>query len=295
MAAVDIGTNTVRLLIADVVAGVVHEIERHSTVTALGQGLEHTGRLSPRGLRKALATLAIFRERLEIHRVEEVRIVATSASRAASNGPAFLESVSSALGGIVPELISGVEEARLAFIGASGGFPNLKRPHVIDIGGGSTEFVTGDSAVSIEIGSVRLTDVALPDRPSLAHQVAGARQLATDLFAGVPTCSACDGTIGVAGTWTSLSAIAQDLPRYDRSRVHGSTLFRTQLERIIHDLGTMSLESIELIPSLDAARAPVILGGAIVALAAMTHLDTNAINVSERDLLDGVVLSLAPS
>ncbi len=293
MAAVDIGTNTVRLLIADVVAGVVDEIERHTTVTALGQGLEHTGRLSPKGRRKTLATLAEFRERLEMHRVDKVRIVATSASRDASNGPAFLDSVTSTIGGIVPELISGVEEARLAFTGAAGGFPNLRKPLVIDIGGGSTEFVTDDSAVSIDIGSVRLTDLALPDRPSLAHQVAGARQLATDLFAGVPTCSECDGMIGVAGTWTSLSAIALDLPRYDRSRVHGSTLFRTQLERMIHDLAAMSLESIELIASLDSARAPVILGGAIVALAAMTHIDTNAINVSERDLLDGVVLGLA--
>ncbi len=293
MAAVDIGTNTVRLLIADVVAGVVHEIERHSTVTALGQGLEHTGRLSPKGQRRALATLAEFRERLDFHRVRLVRIVATSASRDATNGPAFLESVSSALGGMVPDLISGVEEARLAFTGASGGFPNFRRPLVIDIGGGSTEFVTAGSAVSIDIGSVRLTDMALPDRPSLAHQVAGARQLATDLFAGVPPCSDCDGMIGVAGTWTSLAAIAGDLPRYDRNRVHGSTISRTQLERMIHDLAGMSLESIELIPSLDTARAPVILGGAIVALAALTHLETNTINVSERDLLDGVVLHLA--
>ena len=291
VAAVDIGTNTVRLLIADVVDGVINEVERVTTVTALGRGVDRTGHLSPKGLRVTLATLADYRKRLDAHHVEQVRIVATSASRDATNGPGFLESVAATMRGIAPHLITGVEEARLSYLGAAEAFPGLRRPLVIDIGGGSTEFVTADTATSIDIGSVRLTDRALPDRPSLAHQVAGARYMATGLFADVCVPADLDGTIGVAGTWTSLAAIALDLPRYDRARVHGSTLFRTQLERIVHDLAAMSLETIELIPSLDPARAPVILGGAIVALAAMTHLGINAVSASEHDLLDGLALS----
>jgi len=197
------------------------------------------------------------------------------------------------MGGIEPELITGVEEARLAFAGATSSFPRSVRPLVVDIGGGSTEFVTADEAVSVDIGSVKLTDRALPDRPALAHQVATARQLVAEILVEADLPSGHDSVLGVAGTWTSLAAIALDLPAYDRSRVHGSTLFAARLERIVHDLAAESLEELELIPSLDPARAPVILGGAIVAHATMTHLGINAISVSEADLLDGIALTVA--
>lgn len=292
VAAVDIGTNSVRLLIADAAEGLLVERERITTVTSLGRGLDNSGILSPKGIRATLGTLADYRDRMVAHDVTAVRIVATSASRDASNGPEFLDSVRTTMGGVSPDLITGIEEARLAYAGAASAFPRFRQPLVVDIGGGSTEFVTADTAVSVDIGSVRITDRALPDRPALAHQVAGARQLARDLFRGVTTPAGTDGVIGVAGTWTSLAAIALDLPAYDRNRVHGSTMSVAQLDRIVHGLATRSLESLEMIPSLDVARAPVIVGGSIVALSAMEHLEIPIVTISEHDLLDGVALGL---
>lgn len=292
VAAVDIGTNTVRLLIADVSDGLVTEIERLTTVTALGKGVDQSGRLSPPGVRHSLATLAGYRERIEAHGVEHIRIVATSASRDAENGPDFLAAVASTMG-VEPELISGVEEARLAYAGAASAFPGTSRPLIIDIGGGSTEFVTDGEAVSIDIGSVRLTDRALPDRPALAHQVATARRMVGDLLSATSIPKTYDTVLGVAGTWTSLAAIAMDMPTYDRSRVHGAMVLTARMERIVHDLAALSLESLRLIPSLDPARAPVILAGSIIAWTTMQHLSLTAVTVSESDLLDGVALLLA--
>ncbi|HEY5578554.1 MAG TPA: Ppx/GppA phosphatase family protein [Acidimicrobiia bacterium] len=292
--AVDIGTNSMRLLIAEATPDGMREVARQTVVTRLGQGVDSTGRLDPEAMGRTLAVLAEYGSELYSHDVAAVRAVATSASRDASNTDEFFEAVEEVLG-FPPEVISGDEEARLAFAGATALSP--ERPClVIDIGGGSTEFVFGwDRPVytrSVDIGSVRLTERNLLNRPADAEQILDARkhveQLLEELILPEPPL----GAIGVAGTFTSLAAINLDLEEYDSSRVHGSTLTYSDLLSLVDFLSGMTLTETEAIPSLDPARAPVILGGAVVALTALLELDLDAVTVSEEDMLHGIAREL---
>jgi len=293
-AAVDIGTNSMRLLIAETTPDGMREVARQTVVTRLGQGVDSTGLLDPDAMARTLAVLAEYGSELYSHEVATVRAVATSASRDASNTDEFFEAVEEVLG-FRPEVISGDEEARLAFAGATS--LSSERPClVIDIGGGSTEFVFGwdrpTYTRSIDIGSVRLMERELPHRPAHGEQVLNARRHVEHLLEELILPEPPRVAIGVAGTFTSLAAINLDLEEYDSSRVHGSTLTYSDLLSLVDFLSGMTLTETEAIPSLDPARAPVILGGAVVALTALLELDLDAVMVSEEDMLHGIAREL---
>ena len=283
--AVDIGTNSMRLLITD--AGT--EIGRWVAVTGLGRGVDTTGALSPEGIEESLVALAHFGEIMEAEGVERRMAIATSAARDASNRELFFDLAQTALS-VRPNLVSGEVEARLAYAGATAGV-HLPQPIVVsDIGGGSTEFVTRDGAESIDIGSVRLTERAIPNRPPPSAEMGKARSLIADLFREVRLET---GTlIGVAGTWTSLAAIAQGLPAYSRDEVHRHRMTRGDLVSLIDSLAGKTEAETAAIPSLDPKRAPVILAGALIAEGVMEALGTEEVLVSEHDTLDGVALEL---
>lgn len=290
-AAVDIGTNSMRLLI---VAGDGTEIGRWARVTGLGKGLDSSGRLAQDAIDRTVAVLEEYGRLTTEHGVARARAVATSASRDAVNRDDFFDRAEEALG-FRPELITGVEEASLSYRGATQGASGEGPYVVVDIGGGSTEFVwSTDGEVtgnSIDIGSVRLTDRLLSERPVSFDELEAASRHVEALFASVPVPPART-VIGVAGTWTSLAAIAQDLAVYDREQVHGWPLGRPEVERLIGLFASQTVEQTAAIPALDPARAPVILAGAVIAREAMRHLGCLEVVVSEHDLLDGVVAAL---
>lgn len=281
VAAVDIGTNSMRLLVTDGVT----EYERRVVVTALGRGVDATGRLSEEAIGATVAVLAGFGEAISRHDVTRTRAIATSAARDAANREEFLGRVERALG-VRPELVSGAEEARLAWEGAKSGLSLDARAMVCDIGGGSTELVSGDWRTSIDIGSVRLSDRCLPDRPATSAQMDAARSHVAELLAGIELGS--PQMVGVAGTWTSLGAIDLELPRYERDLVHGHMLTSGRLSLLVERLSHMSVEETAAIPSLDPKRAPVILAGAVVAAGVVAAVGSETVLVSERDTLDGV-------
>lgn len=282
---VDIGTNSMRLLITDG----VDEFGRWVEVTGLGKGVDQTGRLSQAAIEATVSVLERYGKTMDEALTGRRLAIATSASRDAANREAFFDRCEEALG-VRPTLISGEEEARLAFEGASSGLRVSGPLLVSDIGGGSTEVVWDAGSVSADIGSVRLTDRVLNERPAAADDVAEARSLVRLLLAEVPDVSG--RLVGVAGTWTSLAAIDLDLPAYDRERVHGHVMARERLESLVRSLSGLTLKETEAIPSLDPKRAPVILAGAVVAAAVMEHLDASEVIVSERDTLDGAARRL---
>ena len=290
VAAIDIGTNSMRLL---VLAGDGAEIVRQVNVTALGSGVDSSGRFRPDRMSETLAVLTAYGESLRRLGVERVAAVATSASRDASNGPDFIASAASAIG-VTPQIIEGEREAELSFAGATagrGGNGSL----VIDIGGGSTEFILGRSvpieAVSVDMGSVRLTDRCLVTRPASSTELADAVAMVDAAFSAVPQSGDAE-VIGVAGTFTSLAAISLDLDAYDRDAVDGSTLTVEEIESITERLARMTVAETAQIPSLQPKRAPVILAGAVVASRALRAVSADEVVLSESDLLDALAAEL---
>jgi len=274
-----------RLLVTDG----IDEVARWVEVTGLGRGVDRTGALSPEGIEESMAALARFRAEMDRADVELRMAIATSASRDAANREEFFDLAESTLG-VRPRLITGEEEADYSYAGATAGL-EAERPIVVsDIGGGSTEFVTADVGSSIDIGSVRLTERAIPSRPAPVAELAAARALIADLFEDIDLRART--VIGVAGTWTSIAAIAQDLPEYDRERVHGYRIGRDELEHVVDSLAVKSVDETSAIPALDPKRAPVILAGSLVAEGVMVALATDEVMVSEHDSLDGVAMEL---
>ncbi len=293
VAAVDVGTNTTRLLIADVAAnGSLAWVARRVTVTGLGWGLDRTGRIGEEGMAKTVAVLAEYRRELDAHGVEAVGAVATAATREASNRDQFLSRAEVALGHL-PEVVSGEEEAALTFAGVLSDVAGDPPYLVIDPGGGSTEFVLGEGdpsyAVSVKMGSVRLTDRCLPDHPASAEQVAAAAAAAREAFAVVELPSPPGTVVGVGGTFTALAAIAADAPE----QVHRPVLDAGRLDELVEWLATLTVEETAAIPSLDPARAPVLLGGAVVIREAVRAVGAGSVIVSANDILAGVALRAA--
>ena len=282
---VDIGTNSMRLLIASRHA----EVGRWVEVTGLGSGVDRTRRLPESAMVATLEVFARFGALMESHGVDRRKAIATSASRDAENRDEFFERARVVLG-VMPTLVSGEEEAQYAFEGATSGLDDRSEVVVSDIGGGSSEFVTLESSASVDIGSVRLTERILTVRPASQQQIDDAAAHVRELFAGVPRNSV--RSIGIAGTWTSLGAIALELPGYDSERVHGFRMSLPDLERLVDMLARMTVEETASIPALDPKRAPVILSGAVIAREVLRHLDMDEITVSERDTLDGVAAEL---
>ena len=296
VAAGDIGTNSTRLLIADVAEGRVEPLERRVVVTGLGAGVDRAGRLGEAGVARTLEVLASYRAVLLRAGAAAFRMVATAAVRAAGDREEFLDRAEAALGAR-PEVITGEEEAVLGFEGATGGLAGRAPFLVIDVGGGSTEFVFGSAgpevAVSIDLGSRRVTERFLPTVPCLPGELAAARRAAAEAFAGVVLPGRPSTVIGVGGTYTSQAALHLGLPEYDSARVHGTVVTQAALDALAERLAAMSLEEIAGLPSLDPARAPVLLGGAVASAEALRRSGTAEVVVSEADLLDGIARRLA--
>lgn len=286
---VDIGTNSMRLLITDGTA----EIGRWVEVTGLGEGVDATGVLHDDAMERSIDVLRIYGSLLHDNEVQRRAAIATSATRDASNRDAFLQQATEALS-VAPRVIDGSEEGRFAYAGAIRGLPAATSWVVSDIGGGSTEFVTHEKTRSVDIGSVRLTDRRLRHRPAPPGEVEDARRHVLELFGEVAETGDSD-LVGVAGTWTSLAAIDLDRPAHDRDRVHHHQLARASIDEITGRLAALTVDETAAIPSLDPARAPVILAGAVVAGCVMETLGADAALISERDSLDGVAAELLES
>ena len=283
---IDIGTNSMRLLITDG----SNEVGRWVEVTGLGGGVDRTGVLDDDAVANTIEVFARFGDLMTDHSVVKRTAIATSASRDAANRESFFDRAQSALG-VRPELISGEREGRLAFAGALSGrsFPS---PVVVsDIGGGSTEFVTDTDVASVDIGSVRLTERHLRERPPTKEQLSHSMIEIARMFGNLEI-GPVETHIGVAGTWTSLAAISLDLQVYDSERVHGHVLTNAALDAVVERLRGMTIEETAAIPSLDPARAPVILAGATVATVVTEVLGVSGTVVSEHDTLDGVAFEL---
>ena len=296
VAAVDVGTNSTRLLIADLEQGRLRAVERRVVVTGLGAGVDSAGGLAGPGVAGTLEVLHIYGLAARAAGVRRLRAVATSAVRDAADRAGFLDRAEEALG-VRPEVIEGEEEAVLSFLGAAGGVMGPAPYLVVDVGGGSTEFVFGSEApgfaCSIDLGSRRLTERCLPYHPAGGEALAAARRTAAEAFAAVHLPGAPGTVIGTGGTYTALAAISLGLEAYDPDRVHGSVLSLADLDALAGHLSSLSLEKTAALPSLDPARAPVLLGGAVVGAEALRRSGSGEMVVSEADLLDGIALGLA--
>ena len=287
VAAIDLGTNTTRLIVADVTDGTVDAILRRTTITRLGEGVDARRRLLPLPITRVRNCLVEYRRELEGLGAERALVVATSAVRDAENGEAFLGEIEWSYG-FTTRLLSGEEEADLTLrgVGEVDG-----ETIVIDIGGGSTELIAAGARVSTELGSVRLTERFLESDPPAAGELEELAQAVRSVLEEHDL-SAKRG-IGVAGTVTSLAALDLGLVEYDADRVHGHRLgqdaVRAQLER----LAALPLAERREVPGLEPERAPVIVAGAAILLEVMRHLELPEIEVSERDLLDGAALEAA--
>jgi exopolyphosphatase / guanosine-5'-triphosphate,3'-diphosphate pyrophosphatase len=302
VAVVDIGTNSTRLLIARMDDGrVVEEVERCSVVTRLGRGVDADGRLSEEGIQRVCDTLDDYRERMDRARVSSGVAVLTSAVRDAANGPEFADAVGKRYG-LEPRVLSGEDEARLTFLGATseraGGEPTV----VIDIGGGSTECVIGtpgsepDFHVSNQAGVVRQTERHIhSDPPQRAELDALAGDVRAIILAGVPEQwrRAVQHGIAVAGTATSLAGIAQALDPYDPEKAHGYMLSRGEAQDILGRLAAMTLAERREVKGLDPNRAPTIVAGVVIMLEALALFGLEEIEVSEHDILRGAAISFA--
>jgi exopolyphosphatase / guanosine-5'-triphosphate,3'-diphosphate pyrophosphatase len=299
VAVVDIGTNSTRLLVAEVDGGAVTELDRRTTVTRLGEGLEATGRLADAATERVSTALAEYREAIDGLDAEQVVAVATSAMRDAENGPDFRDEIAQRFG-IDARTISGDEEARLTFLGATAGRQVGAQTLVIDIGGGSTEYVTGqpgadpDFHVSTRMGSVRQTERHLhSDPPNEAELGALAEDARAIVEGNVPAevRERLEAGIAVAGTATSLAAIDQELDPYDPKRVHGYRLGRATCEGLLVRLAELPLERRREVTGLHPDRAPTIVAGTGILLESMRACGLDEVEISERDILHGAALA----
>ena len=296
---VDIGTNSTRLLVAEVDGGALTELDRRTTVTRLGEGLEASGRLSDAAMARVSEALSGYREAIDELGAGRVVAVATSAMRDAANGPEFRDEIERRFG-LDAHTISGDEEARLTFLGATSGRDAGAATLVIDIGGGSTEFVVGHPGgdpefhVSTRMGSVRHTERHLPsDPPAAAELAALAADARAIVEADVPADvrASVDAGIAVAGTATSLAAIDQRLDPYDPERVHGYRLGSQSCERLLARLAQLTVAQRRDVPGLHPDRAPTIVAGAGILLESMRACELDEIEVSENDILHGAALA----
>jgi exopolyphosphatase/guanosine-5'-triphosphate,3'-diphosphate pyrophosphatase len=298
VAAVDCGTNSIRLLVADLDGSTKVDVHREMRVVRLGEGVDRTGQLSDAALDRTRLALVDYAATCASLGVERTRMVATSATRDASNRSTFVGMVSATLG-VEPEVVSGAEEAALSFTGATADLAAEDGPFlVMDIGGGSTEFVLGttkvDAALSVDIGCVRLTERHLVDDPPTAAQVEAARRdinAALDrVLEAVPAATARTA-VGLAGSVTTLAALALGLTEYDASRIHLSRLTSEQVTSLTDRLLALTRQERAALPVMHPGRVDVIGGGALVLENAMQRLSLDEVLVSEADILDGIAMS----
>ena len=298
VAAIDVGTNSARLLVADVAGGQVSPVERRSKVTRLGRGVDLCGRLSAEAIEDACAAIGEYVEAIDQLEVEAVDAIATSAVRDAENGDAFIAELRERFA-LSARTLDGEEEARLTYLGASSESAPAVPTLVIDIGGGSTELIVGhgeqiDFHASLQAGVVRHTERHISSDPPTAIEL---EELATDvrgLIEGAlePGIGAAAG-IAVAGTPTSLAAVEMELVPYDAERVHGYVLELRSIQRMLSRLASAPLAERAQIPGLHPDRAPTIPTGVVILVEAMRAFGLERITVSEHDILYGTALALA--
>jgi exopolyphosphatase/guanosine-5'-triphosphate,3'-diphosphate pyrophosphatase len=304
VAAVDIGTNSTRLLVADVEGegadAVVTQVEREMRITRLGAGVDAERTLRADAIERTVAVLREYGETIERLGATRVRAAATSASRDARNRDEFFDPATAALHGVRPELLSGEEEAALSFLGATAGLHEPTPYLVVDVGGGSTEFVVGndkpEGLISINIGCVRLTEQFLqsdpPEPEELSNAVSAVRDHLADVGREVPGVAAAATLVGLAGTVTTLAAIELGLTTYDPKLVHHFRLSRQAAEDVFRTLATEPIAQRRHNPGLDPGRVDVIVGGAVIVVSILRHFGFPEMLVSETDILDGLARSL---
>ncbi len=300
VAAVDLGTNSTRLLVADVSDGKVTDVARETRITRLGEGVDERRRLLPVPVARVRNVLSDFRRTAEELGAERTLLIATSAVRDAENGEAFLGEIEWSYG-FTTRLLSGHDEAMLMFRGVTSERRLDGGTMIIDIGGGSTELVAGGPDgvrwhESLDIGSVRVTERFLAsDPPTVAELDDAATAVRALLAERVPDEIRSDtrSEIGVAGTITSLAGLALGLDEYDRDRIHGFRLGAEALGAQLERLASVPVAERRTLRPLDPDRAPVIVGGALIARELLAHFDLAELEVSERDILDGAALAAA--
>jgi exopolyphosphatase / guanosine-5'-triphosphate,3'-diphosphate pyrophosphatase len=302
VAAVDCGTNSIRLLVADIEGNTLSDVDRRMEIVRLGEGVDRTGRFAPTALERTFAACRRYAEIIEDTKAARVRFVATSASRDVANRDEFVAGVRAAFG-VDPEVITGDEEAELSFIGATrelvdGAYetPVL----VVDIGGGSTEFVLGGTSVqaarSVDVGCVRMTERHLHDDPPTAEQVAAARadiEAAIALAAETVPIDETATLVGLAGSVTTVAAMALDLPAYLPERIHRSRIAAAEVRKVTEGLLAMTREERAALPFMHPGRVDVIGAGALILSCVVDAVAADEVLVSEHDILDGIAWSLA--
>lgn len=311
LAGIDCGTNSIRLLIADVADGRLTDVHREMRIVRLGQGVDATGAFAPGAIARTRAALTDYAELLAQHGVQRVRMVATSATRDASNRDEFFAMTAEVLGTVIPgavaEVITGAEEAELSFRGAVGELDSANAPFlVVDLGGGSTEIVLGKAAdeviasYSADIGCVRLTERCLHSDPPTAAEVEAAAQVVRERLEVALRAVPVEGArtwVGLAGTMTTLSALAHEMTTYDAAAIHLSRVALAPLLDVCDRLIAMTRAERAALGPMHEGRVDVIGGGAIVVRELARELHDRAgiaeLTVSEHDILDGIVLSIA--
>lgn len=302
VAAIDCGTNSTRLLVADADG---NTIERRTTITRLGEGVDRTNRLAPAAIARVMATLAEYRGILDDHDVHDpacIRVIATSAARDAHNRDELFDQIAATIGA-APELLSGDAEGRLSFEGATAELDAALGPYlVVDIGGGSTELVVGTTeptgVVSLEVGCVRIAERFLradpPDPGELSDALSVVKVHLDDVVRTVPKTLDAARLVALAGSATTVAAVELGLP-YDRERIHHFVLTRRAAEDVFRTLATESRADRLANPGLEPERVDVIVAGALLLVAVMRYFDFDDCLISESDILDGLVAGLLRS
>lgn len=304
-AAIDCGTNSTRLLVADIDAGGdrpgrLEPVERLMRITRLGQGVDRTGALAPDAVERTLGVLREYRSILDRTGATELRMTATSAARDASNRDAFFDAAE-AITGHRPELLDGDEEGRLSFLGATSQLDPADGPFlVVDIGGGSTEFAIGregcDGVLSVDVGCVRLTEKYIEHDPPLPEELSACISVTQahldDVARELPAVLGARRFVGLAGTVSTVAAVEQGLAEYDTDRIHHFVLTHAAVEDVFRTLATEPRAARIHNPGLEEARADVIVAGCCILVAIMRSFELEECLVSEADILDGLVLSL---
>jgi exopolyphosphatase/guanosine-5'-triphosphate,3'-diphosphate pyrophosphatase len=298
VAAVDLGTNSTRLLVTDLDDGRLDNVVRRQKVTRLGEGVDERKRLLPVPITRVRNVLVDFRSEIQKLGAERTLLVATSAVRDAENGEAFLGEIEWSYG-FATRLLSGDEEAQLTFRGAALGRDLAEETLLLDIGGGSTEFVVGGPDglrfhESVDFGSVRLTERFLRTDPPTGEELDACAHAARELLAErIPDDVRPKTAIGVAGTITTIAALDLGLEDYDPEPVHGHRLSRAGIAAQLERLATLPLAARREVPALDPDRAQVIVAGAVILREALDRFGLDGIEASEHDLLDGAALEAA--
>jgi exopolyphosphatase / guanosine-5'-triphosphate,3'-diphosphate pyrophosphatase len=300
VAAVDIGTNSTRLLVADVRDGRITDLARDTRVTRLGEGVDERRRLLPVPIARVRNTLTDYRRTIEALGADRTLAIATSAIRDAENGEAFLGEIEWSYG-FVTGLLSGHDEALLTYRGVTSERSVRAGTVIVDIGGGSTELIAAEPDGvcwhdSLDIGSVRMTERFLHSDPPTADELESCAAAVRALLAErVPDelRARTTGAVGVAGTITSLAALALGLEEYDRERVHGAQLTGAAIAEQLNRLASVPVAERRTLRPLDPERAPVIVAGAVIAREALSFFGVDELEISERDILDGAALAAA--